>query len=141
MKNIKYESLNYWVLKVNGGFEVYKIGIALSTRCAQIGYIGKEGLNKAIAFCTKREIELMKGNKKMKLDRKFKMSLTKNGEVIISKSTNFKLALPFWSVNTMSEANKLKTKLKVSIGEKKVQDVFNLTDKCMLLEEQKENEK
>ena len=61
LKNIKYESFNYWVLKVNSGFEVYKTGVTLSTRCAQIGYIGKEGLDKAIEFCNKREIELMKG--------------------------------------------------------------------------------
>ena len=57
LSSIKYESLNYWVLKVDNGFEVYKIGVTLSTRCAQIGYIGKEGLDKAIAFCNKREEE------------------------------------------------------------------------------------
>ena len=64
LKNIKYESLNYWVLKVDNGFEVYKTGVALSTRCAQIGYIGKEGLDKAIEFCNKREIELTEGSLK-----------------------------------------------------------------------------
>lgn len=56
-KDVKYESLNYWVLKIKIGFEVYKKGISCSTRCAQIGYIGKEGLDKAIQFCNKRELE------------------------------------------------------------------------------------
>lgn len=55
LKDVMHETENYWVLRVVNGFEVYKNGITHSTRCAQIGWKGDVGLNKAIAECEKRE--------------------------------------------------------------------------------------
>ena len=52
--DIKYEKGDFWVLKVKNGFEVYKIGITHSTRCASFGYAGGEGLNRAIAEIDRR---------------------------------------------------------------------------------------
>ena len=59
-KDLKYIGPNYWVLQVKNGFEVYKTGITHSTRCAQIGYQGCKGLNKAINECIRRERSLEK---------------------------------------------------------------------------------
>jgi len=53
VSDIAFESGEYWVLdKGAKGFEVYKIGVTHSTRCAIIGYAGQAGLDRA-----KREIE------------------------------------------------------------------------------------
>lgn len=57
LKDVVHETKNYWVLRVKNGFEVYKSGITHSVRCARIGWKGKEGLNKAIAECDRREKE------------------------------------------------------------------------------------
>ncbi len=55
-QNIKHETKDFWVLDVGAkGFEVYCTGITHSTRCAQIGYQGEVGLNKAIAECERRQ--------------------------------------------------------------------------------------
>lgn len=58
-KDIMYESLNYWVLRVKNGFEVYKTGLTHSTRCAQIGYHGEVGLTKSIEECNRREKQII----------------------------------------------------------------------------------
>lgn len=52
--DIMYENGDYWVLKVEKGYEVYKIGVTCSTRCAIIGYKDDKGLERAIAECNKR---------------------------------------------------------------------------------------
>lgn len=54
--DIVYELGQYWVYKMpkDKGFEVYKNGLTHSTRCAQIGYKGDKGLNRAIEECNKR---------------------------------------------------------------------------------------
>jgi len=55
LSDIVYETGDYWVMKVKTGFEVYKVGATHSTRCAIIGWTGKNGLNKAIAEANKRD--------------------------------------------------------------------------------------
>lgn len=57
LKDIIYETKNYWVLRTKKGFEIYKIGITYSTKCAQFGYKGK---NKAIEEAKRRELSLEK---------------------------------------------------------------------------------
>lgn len=52
--DILHESNGYWVTPAAHGFEVYKTGVTHSTRCAQIGYKGAEGLQRAIAECERR---------------------------------------------------------------------------------------
>ena len=53
-KDIAFEKGDYWVLKVATGFEVYRTGITHSTRCAQIGFKGEAGLQRAIAEIDRR---------------------------------------------------------------------------------------
>jgi hypothetical protein len=46
--DIIFESGNYWIFDAKQkGFEVYKTGITHSTRCAQIGWTGQVGLDRA----------------------------------------------------------------------------------------------
>lgn len=54
--DILYENGDYWVCKsfAKKGYEVYRIGITNSTRCAIIGFEGEEGLKRAKAECDKR---------------------------------------------------------------------------------------
>jgi hypothetical protein len=53
--DIAYEKGPFWVLKLKAkGFEVYRTGITYSTRCAQIGFTGDEGLKRAIAEIDRR---------------------------------------------------------------------------------------
>lgn len=55
LSDIAFEKGDYWVLKLpKGTFEVYKVGITHSTRCAQIGYPGEVGLQKAKAEIDRR---------------------------------------------------------------------------------------
>ena len=51
-KDILCEKGDYWAIKVNYGYDVYKNGITHSTRCARIGYKGKDGLDRV-----KKEID------------------------------------------------------------------------------------
>jgi len=44
----------YWITHAPNGYEVYKTGLTHSTRCAQIGYTGTQGLQRAIAECERR---------------------------------------------------------------------------------------
>ncbi len=60
LKDIIYETKNFWVLRVKSGFEVYKINVTHSTRCAQIGWEGEKGRERAIAECNKREELIVK---------------------------------------------------------------------------------
>lgn len=56
LKDVRHETRNFWVLDVGAkGFEVYRSGPTASTRCAIIGYIGPEGLRRAIAECERRQ--------------------------------------------------------------------------------------
>lgn len=55
LTDIAHETPQHFVLRVAGGFEVYKIGVTHSTRCAQIGFTGEEGLQRAIAEVVRRE--------------------------------------------------------------------------------------
>jgi hypothetical protein len=53
--DIAYEKGSFWVLNLGSkGFEVYKIGITHSTRCAVIGFSGQIGLDRAIAEIDRR---------------------------------------------------------------------------------------
>ena len=52
--DILYEKGDYFVIKAKHGFEVYKCGTTHSTRCAQIGYKGNEGMQKAIKEIDRR---------------------------------------------------------------------------------------
>lgn len=55
LSDVVHETAAHWVLRVAGGFEVYKIGVTHSTRCASIGWAGEEGLKRAIAEVERRE--------------------------------------------------------------------------------------
>lgn len=47
-QDIVFESGKYWIVDTKKkGFEVYKSGITHSTRCAQIGWTGQVGLDRA----------------------------------------------------------------------------------------------
>jgi len=57
LKNIIYETNNFWALRIKKGFEVYKKGVTHSTRCARIGWEGENGWIepiKAITLAVKR---------------------------------------------------------------------------------------
>jgi len=45
--NIIYETQDYFVLRTDKGFEVYKHGPTAATRVSQIGYQGQKGLDRA----------------------------------------------------------------------------------------------
>ena len=53
-RDIAFERGDYWVLRVRTGFEVYRIGVTHSTRCAVIGFKGAEGMRRAIAEIDRR---------------------------------------------------------------------------------------
>lgn len=54
IKDVVYETLNFWVLDVGGkGFEVYRKGATCSVRVAQIGR--SLGLSRAIAEADRRQ--------------------------------------------------------------------------------------
>ena len=55
MKNLVYEGKIYWVLKVVGGYEVYKKGVTHSVRVSQIGFKDTKGRERAIRDCKNRE--------------------------------------------------------------------------------------
>ena len=55
LSDVMHETPDYWVLRVKNGFEVYKTGITHSVRCAQIGWRGQKGLDRAITECSKRQ--------------------------------------------------------------------------------------
>lgn len=47
-QDIVFESGKYWVFDAKKkGFEVYKTGVTHLTRCAQIGWTGQVGLDRA----------------------------------------------------------------------------------------------
>lgn len=46
--DILFEQGDYWIRQVQTGYDVYKVGITHSTRCAQIGWPNTEyGFNRA----------------------------------------------------------------------------------------------
>lgn len=53
--DILHENGNHWVIAVPYGFEVYRNELTHAVRCAQIGYKGQHGLDRAIAECERRE--------------------------------------------------------------------------------------
>ena len=55
LKDIIFETDQYWVKRVPKGFEVYKIGLTHSTRVAVIGYTGDKGLQRAKLEIERRE--------------------------------------------------------------------------------------
>lgn len=56
LSDIKYETDGYFVLAVGArGFEVYRKTSTHSERCAQIGFQGQRGLDRAIEECNRRE--------------------------------------------------------------------------------------
>ena len=59
LHEIVYEGQQHWIRKVRDGFEVYRLGITCSTRCAQIGWEGDVGLQKAIKEVIKRDNNLL----------------------------------------------------------------------------------
>lgn len=57
LPGIMYENGNFWVRRnEHETFEVYKVIGTHSVRCAQIGYKGAEGLQRAMAECNKRAL-------------------------------------------------------------------------------------
>lgn len=55
---ILYSTEKHFVCRAkNGGFEVYRNGITHAVRCAQIGYKGDLGLQKARAEIERREAQ------------------------------------------------------------------------------------
>lgn len=56
MTNIVYERGNHWVARTpKGTFEVYRIELTHSVRCAVIGYEGQKGLDRAKQEVDRRE--------------------------------------------------------------------------------------
>ena len=55
-KDIMHEQGKHWVLKVQYGYEVYRIEGTHSVRCGIIGYKGEFGLQRAIKEVERREI-------------------------------------------------------------------------------------
>ena len=55
LKDIVFETDRYWVKRVPKGFEVYRTGLAHSTRVAIIGYTGDKGLQRAKDEIARRE--------------------------------------------------------------------------------------
>ena len=55
IKDVVFETETHFALKVKSGFEVFRAETTHAVRCAQIGFVGKAGLNKAIIECKKRE--------------------------------------------------------------------------------------
>lgn len=55
LSDVMYETKDYWVLRIKKGYEVYREGLTHSTRCAQIGFTGAIGLDKAIAEANRRQ--------------------------------------------------------------------------------------
>lgn len=58
VKDIMHETAHHFVIKVRGGFEVYRIGQTCSVRCAVIGWKGAVGKERAITECNRRESEI-----------------------------------------------------------------------------------
>lgn len=54
-QDIAHESPNHWVARKSYGYEVYRTGVTHSTRVAQIGFTGAEGLARAVRECERRE--------------------------------------------------------------------------------------
>ena len=54
LKDVVFETENYFVIKIKNGFEVFRSEAICAVRCAQIGFTGAIGLKKAIAECRKR---------------------------------------------------------------------------------------
>ncbi len=55
LKDIVLEDGDFFVVRVPTGFEVYKTGITHATRCAQIGFEGRRGLDRAKAEIQRRK--------------------------------------------------------------------------------------
>ena len=55
LSDVVYETEKHWVLRVPSGFEVYRTGVCVSVRCAQIGFTGEEGMKRALAEVERRE--------------------------------------------------------------------------------------
>jgi hypothetical protein len=56
LNGIVFEDGDFFVLKVSKGFEVYKNGVTHSTRCAQVGFEGQGGLDRAKAEIQRRKV-------------------------------------------------------------------------------------
>lgn len=55
IEDVVYETGQHWVMRVPYGFDVYRVGLTHSTRCAVIWYKGDAGLQRAIAEVARRE--------------------------------------------------------------------------------------
>ncbi len=55
MPKIVYENSTHWVKSIKSGFEIYRKGVTHSVRCAQIGFKGTQGINRAIKEADRRE--------------------------------------------------------------------------------------
>lgn len=60
LNSIKFETKDFWVKETEFGYEVYQKGATGSRRCAQIGWPGLIGLEKAKAECLKRQAEIQR---------------------------------------------------------------------------------
>ena len=56
IKNIVYESGNYWVEKSKNGFVIYKVDVTHSTKVATIGFTGIYGEEKYKNEINRREL-------------------------------------------------------------------------------------
>lgn len=54
VSDILFEKGEYFILKASYGYEVYRNGLTHSTRCAQIGYKGETGMQRAIQEIDRR---------------------------------------------------------------------------------------
>jgi hypothetical protein len=53
-QQIVFEKGAYWVRRAAKGFEVYKVGVTHSRRCAIIGFEGQKGIDRAKAEIDRR---------------------------------------------------------------------------------------
>ena len=55
LTDIVHETARHFVIRVDYGFEVYRVGATAAERCARIGFKGDEGLNRAVREVERRE--------------------------------------------------------------------------------------
>lgn len=55
LSDIVVETNQHFAIRVEKGFEVYRVGITHATRCAIIGYTGERGLERVRAEIARRE--------------------------------------------------------------------------------------
>ena len=111
LKDIIFETDQYWVKRVPKGFEVYKIGLTHSTRVAVIGYTGDKGLQRAKLEIERREAASGPSEQRH-ATKKSPAQLQREIDEVLAKpvASSLKIRLPpgepaAWAHRHLSEAN------------------------------------